>query len=152
MFSTRIRPLLAKSAAGVMLASALLVATPGTAGADLGDCVTIAGKGGAKKNGYAKVCLVDFQGTKKGWAKLKVTKQVRKKAPNNVYVSVGFLYGGYNDGWRRLGKNSPKTYTKKQKASAAYPEQVRVRLCYDKTGRKDPCFSGKTLDPGWIDF
>ena len=136
-------------AAALSLGAATVLVSTATAHADVGDCVTVKG---SKGKGSAKVCLVRFDGEAKGSARLKVSKQKKGKAPNNVYVSVGFLYGGFNDGWRRLGDNSPASYTKTQKASAAYPEKVRVRLCYDKSGREDPCYTSKVLDPGWVGF
>ncbi len=146
--TTARRRLAAFVAAGTLAAIAL-PSSVGVAHADIGDCVTVKGKG---SKGAAKVCLLGFDGSEKGSAKLKVSNQKKSGAPNNVYVSVGFSYGGFNDGWRRLGPNSPKSYTKSLPSSAAYPVSVRVRLCYDKTAKKDPCFGSKVLDPGWVSF
>jgi hypothetical protein len=109
---------------------------------DPGDCVKVYGKGGKAANGYARVCLEAFD-SETGTAKLRVTKQKRNSAPHNVYVQAGFAFGGFNTGVSRLGPNSPRTYTKRIETSAAEPEGVIVKLCYDKTLKKDPCFKSK---------
>lgn len=127
----------------------LLVGQSAPAGADVGDCKKVYGRGGTASKGFARVCLDDFSSSG-GWAQLRVTEQKRRSAPHNVYVKAGFYFGGYNTGTKRLGKNAPKTYTKIIYTNVADPVGVVIRLCYDRAFRSDPCFKTKTIDGDWV--
>lgn len=127
------------------VSSALAIAPLGSATAETGDCKKVFGKSGKASSGYARVCLKKFS-AESGSATLKVTVQKRKSAPDNVYVKAGFVFGGFNTGTKRLGKNSPATYTKTIETRTADPEGVLIQLCYDRRPIKtDRCYKTKVI-------
>lgn len=139
------------SSALVLSAAVFSLAVPGTdASAAVGDCKTVYGKGGKKaKKGYANVCLTEFSGS---MATLRVKKQVRQSAPQNIYVKAGFGFGGYNTGVSRLGPNAPKKYTETIETGLDGAVGVVLKLCYDKTLKKDPCFKSTFISDDEGDF
>ncbi len=132
----------------VLLMGAAAVAVPlaiaSPAQANVGDCKTVYGSGGTSSSGYATICLRSFSSSR-GSATLEVTVQDRRNASNNVYVSAGFIFGGYNTGSGRLGPNASTTYTKTIYTNAAGPIGVTIRLCYDKSFQSDPCYTSKVI-------
>jgi len=95
------------------------------------------------------VCLTEFSGS---MATLRVKKQVRQSAPQNIYVKAGFGFGGYNTGVSRLGPNAPKKYTETIETGLDGAVGVVLKLCYDKTLKKDPCFKSTFISDDEGDF
>jgi hypothetical protein len=129
----------------LLLLAGLAVAPP--VQAETGDCKTVYGKKNKASNGSAKVCLTDFSASSQ-FATIKVSKQKRKFAPDNVYVRAAFVFGAFNDGLSRLGPNAPKSYSETIETSAADPVGIAFQLCYDRTLKSDKCFKTKVINGG----
>lgn len=135
---------LAPVAAGTLACAVL--ASP--AAASVGQCVYVYGSSGATASGYARVCLTSFHTASNGTstAKITVSYQSRRSAPNNVYVSYGWAdYGVYSFWSGRLGANTPTSTYAATKSTTTDVDSIKVRLCYAKPLKSDPCFSGKVV-------
>jgi hypothetical protein len=131
-----------------VIASTAVVGPQQSASAETGDCVTVAGKGGVKRNGSARVCLRTWT-VRDGrqYAKLRV-RQDERSSGERVFVRYRFVDDDATPGgFRRLGPSSHKAtlFARTKSVASTSMDGVQVRLCYDRRNSPDRCFRKKVL-------